>query len=73
MDFHQIQCDKNEIYSIKKKLEKFVNNFLYTGIEWFPASILKIENNEEKEKIMRFLVNLEDDDDVQNVYSNIKK
>ena len=70
-DFHEIQCDKNEIYSVKKNLEKFINNFLYTGLEWLPTTHMEIKI-EEKEDIMNFIENLTDDDDVQNVYSNIK-
>ncbi len=70
-DFHEIQCNKNEIYNVKKNLEKFINNFLYTGIEWSPTTYLDIKK-EEKEDIINFLENLADDDDVQNVYSNVK-
>tara|TARA_B100000579_G_scaffold350861_1_gene304785 strand:- start:211 stop:927 length:717 start_codon:yes stop_codon:yes gene_type:complete len=70
-DFHEIQCNKNDIYNVKKNLEKYINNFLYTGIEWLPTIYLDVKK-EEKEVILNFLENLTDDDDVQNVYSNIK-
>ncbi len=70
-DIHEIQCDKNNIYIVKKKLEKNIDNFLYTGLEWFPLVFVE-KDNEEKENIIKFLENLEDDDDVQNVYSNLK-
>ena len=69
--FHEIQCDKNEIYNVKKKLEKNISNFLSTEIEW--VSISKIEVSAiEKEEILNFLEILEEDDDVQNVYTNVK-
>tara|TARA_B100002051_G_C16526626_1_gene530514 strand:- start:301 stop:837 length:537 start_codon:yes stop_codon:yes gene_type:complete len=69
--FHEIQCDKNEIYNVKKKLEKNINKFLSTEIEWIPLN--KIEfSTEEKEEIMSFLEILDDDDDVQNVYTNAR-
>ena len=69
--FHEIQCDKNEIYNVKKKLEKYISNFLSTEIEW--VSINKIEVlDAEKEEILNFLAILEEDDDVQNVYTNAK-
>jgi len=69
--FHEIQCDKNEIYNVKKKLEKYISNFLSTEIEW--VSINKIEVlDAEKEEILNFLATLEEDDDVQNVYTNAK-
>ena len=69
--FHEIQCDKNEIYNVKKKLEKNINNFLSTEIEWAPLNKTDVSNLE-KEEIINFLGNLDDDDDVQNVYTNAK-
>ena len=69
--FHEIQCDKNEIYNVKKKLEKNINNFLSTEIEW--VSLNKTEvSSVEKDEIVNFLATLDDDDDVQNVYTNAK-
>ena len=70
-NFHEIHCDKNDIYSVKKNLEKNLNNFLSTGIEWFPIIYLDLKK-EQREEIINFLENLTDDDDVQNVYANIK-
>ncbi len=70
-DFHEIQCDKNDIYNIKKKLEKFISNFLYTGIVWSPIVFLDVKEDE-KEDITNFIDNLVEDDDVQNFYLNIK-
>ena len=70
-NFHEIHCDKNDIYNVKKKIEKYLNNFLYTGIEWLPIVYLNVKK-QEKESIIHFLENLIDDDDVQNVYSNIR-
>ncbi len=69
--FYEIQCDKNEIYNVKKKLEKDINNFLSTEIEWI--SLNKIEVSPvEKDEIINFLGTLDEDDDVQNVYTNAK-
>jgi len=70
-NFHEIHCDKNDIYNVKKNLEKFLKNFLYTGIEWLPLVYLDVKK-QEKDNIIYFLENLLDDDDVQNVYSNIR-
>ena len=69
--YHEIQCDKNEIYNVKKKLEKNVDNFLSTEIEWVPLNKTEV-SSEEKEEIINFLGILDDDDDVQNVYINAK-
>tara|TARA_Y100001936_G_scaffold206665_1_gene211168 strand:+ start:596 stop:1312 length:717 start_codon:yes stop_codon:yes gene_type:complete len=69
--FHEIQCEKSEIYNVKKKLEKNINNFLSTEIEWIPHNKVEI-SSVEKEEIINFLGILDDDDDVQNVYTNAK-
>ena len=69
--FHEIQCDKIEIYNVKKKLERNINNFLSTEIEWIAIN-KKDVSSVEKEEIINFLGTLDDDDDVQNVYTNAK-
>ena len=69
-EFHEIQCAMNEIYNVKKKLEKIIVNFISTKIEWVPLNSVDIEKDRE-EVAIEFLETLEDDDDVQNVFSNI--
>ena len=69
--FHEIQCDKNDIYNVKKKLEKNISNFLSTEIEWIPLNKLEV-SLVEKDEIVNFLETLDEDDDVQNVYTNAK-
>ena len=69
--FHEIQCDMNKIYNVKKKIEKNINNFLSTDIEWIPLNNVEI-NDESKEDTIKFLETLEEDEDVQNVYTNLK-
>ncbi len=68
-DFHEIQCSKTEIYNIKKELEKKILNFISTEIEWRPLNSVKV-SKEKNEDILNFFETLEEDDDVQNVYSN---
>ena len=65
-----IKIDKNEIYNVKKNLENTIANFISTEIEWVPINSVNIQNDE-KESVIEFLENLEDDDDVQNVFSNV--
>ena len=69
--FHEIQCDVSKIYNVKKKIEKNINNFLSTDIEWIPLNNVEI-NDESKEDTIKFLETLEEDEDVQNVYTNFK-
>ena len=68
-DFHEIQCSINEIYNVKKDLEKEINNFISTEIEWRPFNSVEI-SKEKHEGLINFFETLEEDDDVQNIYSN---
>ena len=68
-DFHEIQCPVSEIYNVKKELEKEIANFISTEIEWVPLNSVKI-SKEKNEDLINFFELLEDNDDVQNVYSN---
>jgi len=70
-DYHEILCGKGEIYNVKRKIEKSINNFLSTDIEWIPINNVEI-SKEKKDDAIRFLKILEDDDDVQNVYTDLK-
>ena len=69
-EFHEVQCIMSEIYNVKKKLEKIISNFISTEIEWVPLNSVDV-NKEREEPVINFLETLEDDDDVQNVYSNV--
>jgi YebC/PmpR family DNA-binding regulatory protein len=69
-DFHEIQCAKSEIYNVKKKLELIITNFISTEIEWLPLNSVDIAKDREGTAI-EFLETLEDDDDVQSVFSNV--
>ncbi len=69
--FHEIQCSMNDIYNVKKELEKKIGNFISTGIEWVPLNAVEIPK-ERKEELINFFETLEEDDDVQNIYSNVK-
>ena len=68
-DFHEIQCPVNEIYNVKKELEKEINNFISTEIDWIPLNSVEI-SKEKSEDLINFFETLEEDDDVQNIYSN---
>jgi len=68
-NFHEIQCPVNEIYNVKKELEKEIKNFISTEIEWIPLNNVKI-SKEKHEDLINFFEALEENDDVQNIYSN---
>ena len=63
------QVNGSQIYNVKKELEKEITNFISTEIEWVPLNSVKI-SKEKNEDLVNFFELLEDNDDVQNVYSN---
>ena len=67
--FHEIHCSTGEIYNVKKELEKEINDFISTEIEWVPLNSVEI-SKEKNQELINFFESLEDDDDVQNIYSN---
>ena len=69
-NFHEIHCGFEDIYSIKKKIESNVENFISTEIEWLPLNKIS-SKGENAEDIKKLLELLDDDDDVQGVYSNL--
>ena len=68
---HEIHCETNEIYNVKKNLEKKIDNFISTAIEWIPINSVKI-SKEKKEELIILFDALEDDEDVHNFYSNVE-
>ena len=69
-DFHEIQCQKSEIYNVKKKIETKIQNFISTEIEWRPLNSVEV-SKDRVETATEFLEALESDDDVQSVYTNL--
>ena len=70
-EYYEIQCSKNEIYNVKKKLEIKISNFISTNIEWIPLNNISI-TKEKVDNLIEFFDNLEDNEDVQNIFSNVK-
>ena len=61
----------NEIYVVKKKLENHISNFLSTELEWIPINLINL-NEDNRNNMIKFLEALDDDDDVQNIFTNAK-
>jgi len=70
-NIYEIQCSVNEIYNVKKHLEKRISNFISTEIEWIPLNSVEV-TGDKQEKLIEFFETLEDDDDVQNIFSNVE-
>ena len=70
-DHHEIHTEISEIYEVKKKLEENISNFISTNIEWVPLNTLDL-SSDGKENMIKFLEQLDEDDDVQNIFTNLK-
>ena len=71
-NFHEIFCAKEQFYKVKTAVEKKVDNFIHSGIEWYPLNQLDLKEDQYKSAV-NLLESLEEDDDVQNVYTNLKE
>ena len=69
VNFHEIHCPIDIIYDVKKDLEKEIKNFISTEIEWIPLNCVKVPK-EKNEDLVNLFNTLEEDDDVQNIYTN---
>ncbi len=69
INFHEIHCSISKIYDVKKELEKEIKNFISTEIEWIPLNCVKVPK-EKNEDLVNLFNTLEEDDDVQNIYTN---
>ena len=70
-NFHEVHTANTEIYEVKNKLEKKIENFLSTEIEWVPFNTVNL-SGENKDNMIKFLETLDDDEDVQNIFTNAK-
>tara|TARA_B100000123_G_scaffold47081_1_gene31457 strand:+ start:216 stop:929 length:714 start_codon:yes stop_codon:yes gene_type:complete len=68
-DHYEIHTNKEEIYEVKNVLEKEISNFISTEIEWIPINKINLDK-EDKDKMIKFLEILEENDDVQNIFTN---
>jgi len=71
-NFHEMFCAKEQFYKVKMAIEKKVDNFIHSGIEWYALNQLDLKEDQYK-SVVNLLESLEGDDDVQNVYTNLKE
>ena len=68
---HEVITTKDNFYNIKVKIEKKIQEFISTGIEWIPINKILLDKEKTK-SVINFLETLEDDEDVQHVYANLE-
>ena len=67
--YHEILTERDDFYRVKNEVEKKVEKFLYFGIEWRPKTHLNV-SKDQSESIIKMIENLDEDEDVQNIYVN---
>ncbi len=67
--FHEIITEKEDFYKIKTQLEKKIDSFAYSAIEWRALNYLNL-NKDQSERIIEVLNTLEELDDVQKIFTN---
>ena len=70
-NYHEIICEMKDFYKVKNEIEKKITKLLYSGIEWRSYNIIKL-SDENKSKVLIMLENLDEIDDVQNIFINCK-
>ena len=63
---HEIITEKEDFYKVKTALEKKIDNFSYSAIEWRALNYLSLTKDESQKMINT----LEELDDVQNIFTN---
>lgn len=68
-DGHEIFCASDELGAVSKALEETFGEAEEIKMIWKPQTLTAVDDNA-AETLLRLLDNLDDNDDVQNVYSN---
>ena len=70
-DGHEITCEQTMLGEVTKALEARFGEPRKSALMWKPQTPVAVDD-EAGEKLMRLMENLEDHDDVQNVYANFE-
>ena len=68
-EYHEILSKKEDFYKVKSKIEKKIDNFYYSGIEWRPRNYINL-SKEQNDQVIKMLETLDKEDDVQNTFVN---
>ena len=66
----EIITEKEDFYRVKMELEKKIQKFNYSSIEWRPINHIELDKDKNN-KLFEILTALEELDDVQNVFTNL--
>jgi transcriptional/translational regulatory protein YebC/TACO1 len=70
-DGHSIYCGFEDMNDVSKALEAVLGEAESVKSVWKPQNTIPVDE-EKAQSLMKLIGNLEDDDDVQNVYTNFE-
>tara|TARA_B100001248_G_scaffold236797_1_gene200377 strand:- start:19 stop:747 length:729 start_codon:yes stop_codon:yes gene_type:complete len=65
----EVITEKEDFYKVKTELEKKIDVFDYSSIEWRPFNYIELDKDQSN-SVEEVLTSLEDLDDVQNIFTN---
>ena len=65
----EVITEKEDFYKVKIELEKKIDAFEYSSIEWRPLNYIELDKDQSNSAV-EVLTSLEDLDDVQNIFTN---
>ena len=66
----EVITEKEDFYKVKTELEKKIDNFDYSSIEWRPHNYIELDKDQSN-NAAEVLTSLIDLDDVQNIFTNV--
>jgi len=69
--FHEIICKKDGLNSVREGVEKNFKDLDFVGLVWNPINKVLL-SKESFDKVVNFLEQIENEDDVQNVFTNFE-
>ncbi|MEC8100626.1 MAG: YebC/PmpR family DNA-binding transcriptional regulator [Pseudomonadota bacterium] len=70
-DVFKVLCDPNNFNEFRNLLEKNFKELKTSKLIWHPINLIEV-NDEEAKNIFKIIESLEEIDDVQNIYTNVK-
>ena len=65
----EVITEKEDFYKIKTEIEKKIDIFDYSSIEWRPINYVDLDKAQSN-SVVEVLTSLEELDDVQNIFTN---
>ncbi len=65
----EVITEKEDFYKVKIEIEKKIDAFEYSSIEWRPLNYIELDKDQSN-NVAEVLTSLEDLDDVQNIFTN---